>query len=1097
MNRILILLSALILFSCKESPKFILLDPEDTGVNFSNTVTESDSFNVMTYEYIYNGAGVGVGDLNNDGLQDLVFAANQASPEVYLNEGNFRFRNITANFENINNGQWYSGVAIIDINNDGWSDVYMTSTKSKDPEMCSNRLWINNGAAGGDPVFPEKAAEYGIDEKKQSVQSAFFDYDLDGDLDLYVMNNTVTERMNTSYRTKMTDGTALNNDKLYRNEGNGKFTDVTIEAGIVYEGFGLGLAVGDVNKDGYPDIYVSNDYISNDLLYINQGNGTFKNEIANLMSYQTKSSMGNDMADVNNDGLPDMYTLDMMPEEYEKIKQTINGFSYIFYVNDNKYGYEHQFLRNMLHVHNGFLNGEQLPYSEVGQMAGIFKTEWSWSPLFADYDNDGDKDLLVANGFPKDMTDKDWTRYKAEVYGFVASADQVIEMAPAVKVSNLAYENKGGLQFERKGEKWMPQVPSYSYGAAFADLDNDGDLDYVTNNLNDKAFIYRNTTVERDRKNTNYLRIKLSGRNENIMAIGAKIELWTAGNYQFTEHNLTRGYASSVDPIVHFGLGNAISADSVLITWPSDGGSTLLKNVAANQMLIVDQKNSESLKRPDRWHNKGRKLFENAEGVLSYTHEQTDFIDFFLNQNIMPHKFSQIGPCMAQGDIDGDGVRDLITGASNLKPATVFLHKNGKYTEASVEGLTGKRKFTEADIAVADFDGDGDNDVIAVAGGYENQDENEYVHLLYRNDNGKFTAEKLPVPHFPASVVRACDYDHDGDLDVFIGSRVKKEMFPYAAKSVLLRNDKGVFKADEIAEFNLGMVTDAIWTDYNGDGREDLLVAREWNSIALLKNKEGGELAPEIVPSLEENQGLWYSVAAGDFDGDGDQDYIAGNLGENRRYQVNKKYPLGLYAIDIDNDGNIDPVSTAWWKNSKGVMKEYPINYFDELSAQTNYFRDKFASYADFSRASLHDILDAEMMKQVDFKLNVNTTSSYLIWNEGNTFRFERLPSACQQSPVARLLVRDLNGDKLPDVIIGGNDYAWDVSTGYFDAIKGIVLMNSGKGAFRLLQPSESGLLLQGMVQSLQFIEGDTAFVIAGMNRSAARVFRLNPSAPF
>jgi enediyne biosynthesis protein E4 len=1058
-------------------------------------ITETDSFHVMSYEYIYNGAGVGIGDLNNDGLQDIVFAANMVSPKVYLNKGNFKFNEITSDFAGLTNDQWYSGVAMADVNGDGLVDVYLTSTKDKNPEKCKNRLWINNGMKDGrGPTFTEMAEKYGIADEGQSVNATFFDYDRDGDLDLYVLNNTLTQRMNTSYRVKITDGTAGNNDQLYRNNGNGTFTNITVEAGIVYEGFGLGLAIGDVNKDGYPDIYVSNDYISNDLLYVNQGNGTFKNEISKYMSYQTKSSMGNDMADVNNDGYPDMFTCDMMPEKYYKKKQTINGFSYIFYINDAKFGYEHQYLRNMLHLSNGMINGELLPYSEVGQMAGIYATEWSWSPLFADYDNDGDKDLLITNGYPKDMTDKDWTRMKVKVYGYVADEKYVMDMVPALKVPNFAFENEGNLKFVKRNKEWLPDIPTYSYGASFVDLDNDGDLDYIVNNLNDNAFILKNTTMEKSSGKINYLSLELTGSGNNRMAIGAKVELWSNGKYQFMEHFMTRGYASSVDPVVHFGLSADAKVDSLKITWPSTGNVTVMKNVAVNQILKINEKDSE---KADNHADKlltTDHLFSKSENVVNYFHEQEDFNDFFLNQNIIPHKFSQIGPAMAKGDINNDGHEDLIVGSTNKLPTTVLIRKGNSFTEANFEGLTTKKEFSESDLAIVDIDGDGDKDVIAVAGGYDNQNESEYRHYIYENRKGAFVTSPLPVPAFPASVVRPFDFDHDGDIDLFIGARVKKGMFPYANHSWLIMNDKGKLSADNSIKLDLGMVTDAVWSDYDSDGWEDLIITREWNSLAVLKNMKGKELVPQLIPAIEDQHGLWYSIAAGDFDKDGDTDYMIGNLGDNHRFTVSDKYPLNLYVIDLDLDGNIDPLTTGYWEDKDGVMNEYPVNYLDELMAQSVYFQKVFKDYTSFSYMNISQILDETVLKRLDFKLHVNTTSSYFLWNDGGKFRWEKLPGALQVSPITKMLVQDFNGDKLPDILVAGNDYTFDVSTGYYDANKGIVLINKGKDQpFRVMEPSESGILLQGMVHSLQYFEGDTSYVVAGINRGSACAYRVNP----
>ena len=1093
MRRLLFLLLAVSVISCKEKPRFELLDPEKTGITFNNVVVETDSVHVLNFEYIYNGAGVGIVDLNNDGLEDIIFTANQVAPRIYLNKGKMKFEDISSSFRDLDDGQWYSGITFTDINNDGWKDIYLTCTALPDAERRKNRFYINQGIQDdGRLLFIDQAEAYGIDDDSYTVHAAFLDYDNDGDLDLYLLNNFITERLSASYRPKISDGSAINNDDLYRNNGDGTFTNVTIEAGIVFEGFGLGLAVGDVNKDGYPDIYVSNDYISNDLLYINQHDGTFKNEIASLMSYQTKSSMGNDMADINNDGYPDMFTLDMFPEYMYKKKQTINGWGYIYFINDAKYGYEHQFLRNMMHMHNGMLGDEIVPYSEVGQMLGIYSSEWSWSPLFADFDNDGDKDLIIANGYPVDMTDKDWTQFKAEVYGSVTNHRYVIDRCPSSKMYNFAFENTGPYTFRNNRPEWFEPVESYSYGAAFADLDNDGDLDYVTNNLNDIAFVYRNTTVEKGKGKANYLRIRLHGDSLNPEAYGAKIELWSEGNYQFQEHFLSRGYISSVDPEVHFGLSSQTMVDSVKVTWPTSGRITLEKEIPVNQVLELDMKDAGPPPEPEIRKDPPRLLFTREHGFLPYKHQQEDMIDFYYTQHIIPHKFSQIGPIMQSGDLNGDGTEDLIIGATDLLPTTVYLRKEGRFVETSVEGLTGNKNAPESGFAILDVDGDGDNDVIALAGGYENPPE-EYIHHLYENEGGSFVPSPLPLPSFPASVVKPVDFDRDGDLDLFIGSRVKWNNFPLAEDSWILFNEGGHYSPEHRMNFNLGMVTDAVWADYDGDGWEDLVVSREWNSVLFLKNTNGSKLESQDLDEIESMHGMWFSIGSGDFDQDGDPDFVLGNLGENHRFNISDQYPLRIYAFDLDKNGTLDPISTGYWKDQNDEMTEYPVNYLDELAGQSNYFMQKYNSYTEFSYASVPEMFDTATLNRVNDIFYVNTASNYILWNEEDGFRWEKLPLPVQVSPLKKTVIRDFNGDGIPDLLLAGNDHTFDIGTGYYDANKGLLLMSEDATPLKkLLTPAESGMILQGMVESLLFLDGEKPMIVAGMNRDSILCYSVN-----
>lgn len=1089
---VVLILILSMLASCQEATRFQLLDSKKTGISFVNTVEESDSLHILNFEYMYNGAGVGIMDLDNDGLQDLLFTGNQVSPRIYLNKGKFTFRDITSSFPGLDDGRWYSGISWVDINQDGWKDIYLTCSAYDQASRRKNKLYLNLGPDdGGELQFEEKAEAYGIDDDSYTVQAAFFDYDLDGDLDLYLLNNYVIERLSAGYRPRINDGTAQNNDDLYRNNGDGTFSNVTLEAGIVYEGFGLGVAIGDVNKDGYPDIYISNDYVSNDLLYINQGDGSFRNMIADYMSYQTRSSMGNDLADINNDGNPDMFTLDMLPEYYHKQKQTLNGFGYIYYASDEKYGYEHQYVRNMLHRHNGFVNGEMIPFSEMGQMLGIFQTEWSWSPLFADFDNDGDRDLLVTNGYPRDMTDKDWARNLNNVFGSNTSDRHLIQRIPMVKSHNFAMENTGREGFKNRSNEWFDPIPSFSYGAAFADLDNDGDLDYMTNNLNDPAFIFRNRTVEEGGDSTNYIRIRLQGSGKNSAAYGAKIEIWSGDRYQFMEHFLTRGYVSTVDPVAHFGLGSRRIIDSLKISWPGDTILTVLVDIAANQCL--------ELRQDDAGHyGSHRKMqqedlhFNLVKGILDYKHRQKDFVESQYYQAITPHKFSQIGPCIEKGDLDGDGLEDLIVGATNTLPTSVFLRQGNAFVRKEMDGLELRPDFSESGFIIFDADLDGDNDVVSLAGGYENLD-GLYYHHIFENTTQGFIKKKLPLPPFPASVVRSADFDRDGDLDLFIGARIAPNAFPFAPASWILVNDQGEFREEGAIDFDLGMVTDAIWSDYNGDGWEDLVVVRELNSAMILENKNGAELVKQEFPELDARHGLWFSINSGDFDQDGDPDYILGNLGENHRFHVSDSYPMKVYAMDLDMDETLDPISTAFWRNPDDVMTEYPVNYLDELAAQSAYFSRKYKSYTQFSHSSFEDMFDTTTLNRIQKTFYIHTTSSYLLWNENGSFRWEKLPRQAQVAPLKNSIIRDFNGDGYPDALLAGNDHSFDIGTGLYDACKSLLLLSKdGQPLKDVRRPSQTGLVLHGMVESLLYLEGEEPLIVAGINRDSVAVYRVN-----
>lgn len=1100
-----LLLLLLLSFSCIKDDKstlFTLLPPNQTGIQFKNLLKETKEFNVLEYGYLYNGGGVSIGDINNDGLPDIYFTGNMVGSHLYLNQGNLEFDEIAKEAGVFAEGLWNTGTTMADVNADGFLDIYVCRSAAKDPNKRKNLLFINNGpsTSTGHVTFTEKAQEYGVADSGYSTQSAFFDYDKDGDLDLYVLNHSTQEyagfgQITASLKNKKN---AAYSDKLYRND-NGKFKEVSEEAGLVSNvlGFGLGIAISDLNNDEWPDIYVSNDYNEQDYLYINNGDGTFKESLEQFIGHTSLFSMGSDIADINNDGYTDIMTLDMLPEGNQRQKMVSGPDNYDKYQLLVNSGFYNQTMRNMLHLNNG---GKS--FSEIGQFAGVSNTDWSWSSLLADFDNDGNKDLFITNGYKRDYTNMDFINYAVQAKleenktGKRTAIMELLEEIPSTVEENYMYHNTGALRFKKVNSEWGLDQKSLSNGAAYADLDNDGDLDLVVNNIEREAFIYRNNSEAF--LNHNYLKIKLKGKDGNSFGIGVRVEATIGDTVQVQEMQPTRGYQSSVDFNLLFGLGQSQRIDQLKIIWPSSA-TQLLTDVASNQVIVAEETKAELPNTGLNTNSTRNPFFESIteDSLITYRHIENNFIDFKREQ-LLPHKLSTQGPRVAKGDVNKDGLEDLFIGGAKNSTGSLFIQNGrGEFSESSTF-LEEDRLSEDMDALFFDADGDQDLDLYVVSGGADfEKGAAELQDRLYLNTGGRFSKKERALPEMltSGSCVSASDFDNDGDLDLFIGGRLVPGSYPTAPRSYILQNDgKGNF-TDITATVNEtllhpGMVTDALWTDFDGDATDDLILVGEWMPIRFFKNSEGSLTEVTQETGTSDSQGWWNTIVSGDFDDDGDMDYILGNFGLNSQLKASAGQPVELYVKDFDANGSLDPILCAYT-----MGESYPVFSKDDLVGQLNGLKSRYTSYAMYADEKITDILTPEQLTDATI-LSASEFSSGYLENLGNAnFKFTPLPKQAQFSPVFGILAEDINNDGHLDVLLGGNFFGTRVKYGRYDANKGTLLLGDGKGGFQSVGNIDSGLHVDGEVRDITVVKNknDDKFILFVKSNGPVESYRVNP----